>query len=366
VTASGRRRQGAKRGTGVSGQCGISLERKVTALRHADIYPEGVHTVEVRESHMSWVFLTERCAYKMKKPVRFPRLDFSTLALRHRQCENELLLNRRLAPAVYLGLVRLTCDEKERLSLDGDGETVEWLVRMVRLPTDRKLERLVEEGRVQGDAIRADIATAAELLIRFYRPAPVVPMLADEYRLRFVDEIASITTELLSPHFDLPTDLIHCAADWLQAFTEERAALLQGRARRVIDAHGDLRPQHVYVGPDPAIIDCLEFNRDLRLRDPLDELSFLRLECDRLGDPRPGDLFIGRYSQSLGDPAPAELIRFYAAFRAYERARLAASHLDGRNPPDPPDPAYAAKWRERTLTYLRLAKAYREPGRYPE
>jgi uncharacterized protein len=347
----------------MSGRCGISLERKVAALRHADIYPDGVHAVEVRESHMSWVFLTERCAYKMKKPVRFPRLDFSTLALRHRQCENELLLNRRLAPAVYLGLVRLTRDEKERLSLDGDGEAVEWLVRMVRLPSERKLERLVEEGRVQDGAIQADIATAAELLIRFYRPAPPVPMPADEYRLRFVNEIASITTELLSPQFDLPTDLIHCAADSLRAFTEESAALLQGRARRVIDAHGDLRPQHVYVGPDPAIIDCLEFDRDLRLRDPLDELSFLRLECDRLGDPWPGDLFIGRYRQSLDDPAPAELVRFYAAFRAFERAKLAAGHLDGVALADP---AYAAKWRERTLTYLRLAQAYREPGRYPD
>ncbi len=339
----------------------VGLQRKIETLRCPDMYPEGAHTVDVRESHMSWVFLTEQFAYKMKKPVKFPRLDFSTLALRHMQCENELVLNRRLAPAVYLGLVRMTCDEKGRISLDGEGETVEWLVRMVRLPTERKLERLVGEGRVKGDEIMADIATAAELLIRFYRPAPPVHMPADEYRQRFVNEIASITAELLSPHFDLPADIIDCASAPLQAFVAKKAALLEGRARWVIDAHGDLRPQHIYVGPDPAIIDCLEFDRDLRLRDPLDELSFLRLECDRLGDPRPGDLFIERYRQALDDPAPAELIRFYAAFRAYERAKLAIGHLEG---PDSPDPACAAKWRERTLTYLRLAEAYSVPKRY--
>jgi uncharacterized protein len=340
----------------------IGLQRKIEALHSPDIYPEDARRVEVRESHMSWVFLTERFAYKMKKPVKFPRLDFSTLALRKEQCENELVLNRRLAPAVYLGLVGMTWDKEGRISLDGAGETVEWLVRMVRLPTERKLERLVEEGRVQDSEILAAIAAAAELLMRFYRSAPPVHMSAEEYRLRFVNEIASITAELRSPRFDLPSGLIRSAAESLQAFAEERAALLEGRAGRVIDGHGDLRPQHVYVGPDPAIIDCLEFDRDLRLRDPLDELSFLRLECDRLGDPQPGDLFIGRYRQALGDPAPAELIRFYAAFRAYERAKLAIGHLEG---PEPPDPAYAEKWRERALTYLRLVEAYRRPGRYP-
>ena len=360
MKASGRQREESERNAKAAGWSAISLERKVAALHCADIYPEGAGTVEERESHMSWVFLTERFAYKMKKPVKFPRLDFSTLALRKGQCENELVLNRRLAPAVYLGLMGMTCDKEGRISLDGPGETVEWLVRMVRLPTERKLERLIEEGRAQGQEIKADIAAAAELLMRFYRSAPPVHMPAEEYRLRFVSEIASITAELLSPQFGLPADLIDGAAARLQAFVANEAALRGGRAPRVIDAHGDLRPQHIYVGPEPAIIDCLEFDRELRLRDPLDELSFLRLECDRLSDPRPGDLFIERYRQMLEDPAPAELVCFYGAFRAFERAKLAIGHLED---PDSPDPAYAAKWRERALTYVRLAEGYSTPAR---
>lgn len=363
MRSGGRRRKGVRGGVGLTGQRDVGLARKVEALRDPGIYPEGARAVDVRESHMSWVFLTDRFAYKMKKPVKFPRLDFSTLALRRLQCENELVLNRRLAPVVYLDLVRMTYEENGCISLEGTGETVEWLVKMIRLPTERKLERLVMDKRIQEDGVRVDIAMAAELLIRFYRPAPPVHMPGEEYRLRFANETTRITAELRAPHFDLPREFIRRAAYSLQAFIEDQGALLTARAGRVIDAHGDLRPQHIYVGPDPAIIDCLEFDRDLRLRDPLDELSFLRLECDRLGDPWPGDFFIQCYRQALDDPAPAELLRFYAAFRAYERARLAVTHLEG---PDPPDAATTAKWRERALTYLRLVETAFEPGWYPD
>lgn len=362
MRSSDRQREGAERRAGaVAVRHEIGVERKIEALRRPEMYARDVRALEVRESHMSWVFLTERFAYKMKKPVKWDRLDFSTLALRRTQCENEVVLNRRLAPAVYLGLVRMTCDEKGRLRLGGQGEAVEWLVRMVRLPTERKLERLVEERRVH----EHDLVSAMELLTRFYRSAPPVHMPGAEYRLRLANEIASITAALLSSQMDLPSDSIRNVAAWLQAFVEGKAALLEARAGRIIDAHGDLRPQHVYVGSDPAIIDCLEFDRDLRLREPLDELSFLRLECDRLGDPRPGDFFIARYREALSDPAPAAVIRFYAAFRAYERAKLAAGHLKDSADPAPADPAYATKWRERALTYLRLAGAYAAGTRYP-
>lgn len=354
MKASRRWRKGVRSGAGLSGHQEVGLERKVEALRDPSLYPENSKTVDVRESHMSWVFLTDRFAYKMKKPVKFPRLDFSTLALRHLQCENELVFNRRLAPKVYLDLVRMTCDENGCISLEGNGETVEWLVRMVRLPTERKLERLVMEKRTREEEVRADIVVAAELLIRFYRPAPPVHMPVEQYRRRFAIEISSITAELRSPQFDLPGELIRRTACALQAFIEDKRALLKARAGRVIDAHGDLRPQHIYVGPDPAIIDCLEFDRDLRLRDPFDELSFLRLECARLGDPSAGDLFIQCCRRALDDPVPAELLCFYAAFRAYERAKLAAGHLED---PGLTDPATTAKWRERALTYLRLAEA---------
>jgi aminoglycoside phosphotransferase family enzyme len=340
----------------------IGMERKIEALRRLEIYARDVRAVEVRESHMSWVFLTERFAYKMKKPVKWDRLDFSTLALRHMQCENEVILNRRLAPAVYLGLIRMTCDENGRLHLGGQGEIVEWLVRMVRLPTERKLERLVEERRVH----EHDLVSAMELLTRFYRSAPSVHMPGAEYRMRLAQEIEFITAKLLSAHVYLPSDSVREVAASLRAFVERKSALLEARAGRVIDAHGDLRPQHIYIGADPAIIDCLEFNRDLRLREPLDELSFLRLECDRLGDPRPGDFLIARYREGLSDPAPAALVRFYAAFRAYERAKLAIGHLMDSDSagPAPADPGYTTKWRERALTYLRLAKAYGMGSRY--
>lgn len=323
----------------------VTLDDKVAFLRQPQAYGKTPRQVEARETHMSWVFLTERHAFKLKKPIRFPHLDFSTLALRRRFCEAELVLNRRLAAAVYLGLSRLGREASGRLSLDGEGESVDWLVRMVRLPGERKLERMI--GRGQFD--EAGVTAAAALLSRFYQQAVPVGMASHTYLKHLREEISAIAAELLSPQFALPRNRIEAIAAALQAFVDRRTRLLADRAARVLDAHGDLRPQHVYLGHEPAIIDCLEFDRDLRMRDPLDEVAFLRLECERLGDRRPGDVFVDVYARISGDPVPGDLIGFYGAFRALERAKLAIGHLRDAT-------GDADKWRNRTLTYLTLAR----------
>src|SRR5262249_4067578 len=117
-----------------------TVEQKIAFLSRPEAYPEPTRRVEMKETHMSWVFLTDTKAWKLKKPVRYDFLDFSTREARRRDCEEELRLNRRLAPDVYYGIAPLTIDPQGGMRLAGAGETIDWLVRMRRLPADRMLD----------------------------------------------------------------------------------------------------------------------------------------------------------------------------------------------------------------------------------
>lgn len=323
-----------------------SLAATIAFLSRPENYPDTTTSVDVRETHMSWVFLTERYAYKLKKPVRYPFLDFSTLERRRHNSDEEVHLNRRLAPGVYLGVVALTRDNAGRLKLEGAGEPVEWLVKMRRLPDDCMLDRAIAARCVPAERI----AHAARLLVDFYRGAPVVALDAHIYRRRINDRLETNCTALLQAHYGLPSARIQAVCAAQRSFVARHPATIDARAARVREAHGDLRPEHVCLLPAPVIIDCLEFNRDFRLLDPIDELSFLALECERLGDRGVGQVFLDTYRDATRDIPPPELIAFYQSLWAMLRARLCAWHLDD------PTVSTPAKWTALTLDYVALAE----------
>ena len=154
-------------------------------LSKAASYGPHVAEVETRETHMSWVFLAGDRIYKLKKPVRYPFLDFTTLGARETDCRAEIRLNRRLAPDVYLGIVRLALESTGTLALDGEGETVDWLVVMRRLPEGRMLDNLIAQGAVNHGEIERVAGILAEfyryLLDREVREPPKWPPLARQY-----------------------------------------------------------------------------------------------------------------------------------------------------------------------------------------
>lgn len=328
----------------------VGLEAKVSFLRRPNAYPERPSVVEVRETHMSWVFLTDAFAYKLKKPVRYAFLDFSTLEERRLNCEAEVRLNRRLSSDVYLGTVALTADAQDRLHIDGPGRTVDWLVKMRRLPAERTLEHAIAAGAVG----EADIRQLAARLDAFYREAAAVPMDPREYRRRFEDGVRANHQELARPAFGLSRELVDELATAQLNFLDARGDLLEERARsgRIVEGHGDLRPEHVYLGSEPTVLDCLEFNRDFRIVDPADELSYLAMECERLGAPFIEAWIFTTYRDRTGDDPPRALIDFYKCCRAYLRAKIAIWHL---NEPDVREPS---KWAERTNQYLYHAQNY--------
>jgi aminoglycoside phosphotransferase family enzyme len=325
------------------------IEAKVAFLRRPEAYPERPRAVDAVETHMSWVFLAGRDVYKLKKPVRWDSLDFSTPALRKRDCEEEVRLNRRLARDVYLGTIELTLDLEAGLALAGAGEPVDWLVHMRRLPADRMLDALI----LRGPLSEADVRPAALHLARFYADARPLALAAPEYRSRLARGVSDDLRELGRPEFGLCRSRVHALAAAQLRFLAEKPALFDQRVHegRIIEGHGDLRPEHICLTPEPAIIDCLEFSAELRMLDPADELAFLLLECERLGSARVGRWFLDAYREVSGDEPPEPLLRFHRTYRALRRATIAAWHLQD------PGVADRERWRERARCYLDLAGA---------
>ncbi len=330
----------------------VGLADKIAFLQRPDSYPEQPTAVEAKETHMSWLFLTDAHAYKLKKPVRYDFLDFSTIEARRLNCEREVALNRRLAPGVYLGILPLTVDMDGALHLSGPGRPIDWLVQMHRLPAEQTLEHAIITNQVREDDVRR---VAAHLGV-FYRGAAPIGIDPQQYRHRFEEGILNNWQELARPLFSLRADVVAELATAQLAFLAAHGDLLESRARaeKIVEGHGDLRPEHIYLGTKPVVMDCLEFNRDFRIQDPADELAYLAMECDRLGAPLINDWVFGAYGDRTGDHPPQSLIEFYKCYRAYLRAKIAVWHLDE---PDVRDPS---KWTGRADEYLRLAREYAE------
>jgi len=324
----------------------IELREKTALLARPATYGPGVTAVETVETHMSLVFLAGPTVYKLKKPVVYPFLDFSTLAARERSCRDELRLNRRLAPEVYLGLSTITRKADGTLALDGRGEVVDWLVRMRRLPGGRTLDRLIAAGTVTAEQVDA----VAAALARFYASAERSRVSADEYVQQLRNEHA-ISRDVIRAY---ENGLARPLLDEVQRFFDEDHALLRARvtAGRIVDGHGDLRPEHVWLNTPPLVIDCLEFNERLRQVDPFDEIAYLGLECARLGAGWIGPRLLESVANALGDAIDTRLLHFYARYRACIRARLALAHLAESSPREP------ERWQPLARAYLQLGAGF--------
>jgi len=317
-----------------------SLATKVAFLRglcgHGD---------EVIETHFAWIFLTGDRALKLRKPQRRGTMDYGSLEARRRGSLEELRLNRPLAPGVYLDALPLTADTDGRLALGGTGRPVDWLVRMRRLDRaqflDARLARLEAGDRRLGEIAR--------WLADFYRRAETAPVDGPAFVARLHGQVAANHRVLQQADIPGANALTGRQDDFIAA----ESALFAQRAAAgcVVEAHGDLRPEHVFLGSPPAIIDRLEFDRELRLLDRAEELSLLELECARLGHADVGRRLRGDCLAALGDGAAETLLAFYRSHRATTRAKLyvwRSAEPDGNTP---------AAWIERAKSYVSGALA---------
>jgi aminoglycoside phosphotransferase family enzyme/predicted kinase len=294
-------------------------------LRPEAYGPHPTRRVSLRTTHASWVFLTDAEAWKVKRPVDFGFLDFRTVEARRRACEDEVRLNRRLAPGIYLGVepVRATPDG---LSF-GDaaaGPIVDWAVRMRRLPDGANAAAMLGRGLLRTDRL----AALAELLAAFLNEAPPTPALGAPEVLRGnVDEnfrqVEPFTGALVErATFD---DVRAFQLGALAAHHDRFAARVdRGRIR---DGHGDLRLEHVYFLPAPdgiVVVDCIEFNDRFRCGDVAGEAAFLAMELEAARRPDLAAGFLARFAEASDDFALYGVIDFYLSYRAWVRGKVAA------------------------------------------
>jgi aminoglycoside phosphotransferase family enzyme len=335
-----------------------SVDDKVAFLRRAGAFP-GEGQAEALQTHMSWVFLTDERAYKLKKPVRFPYLDFSTLDRRAQACAEELRLNRRLAGEVYLGMAPLLLKPEGfrvgDLAPDGPpagartgADIVDWLVVMRRLDRGRMLENLMGDGVSDGCLSRL-----ARRLGDFYRHAPRARMTPGAGPARRRAEFKAARAILLDPRLNTPRGLVRRVLSLALRVGPRSDTLVDRRIRRgrIVDGHGDLRPEHIWLGDGVLVIDALEFSASLRAVDPLEEIAFLELECSRLNSPEVGLRLKRKILWRLAEIRSEPLFTYYRSRRALQRARLAMAHLLE------PEVRTPEVWPSRARTYLRFALA---------
>jgi aminoglycoside phosphotransferase family enzyme/predicted kinase len=317
----------------------------IDALHRPEAWPEGERPTEVRATHASVVFLTERRAYKVKKAIDLGFLDYSTLAARRHWCEEEVRLNRPRAPGIYLGVVPIAL-AAGRPRVEAAGEAVEWAVKMARLPDEASLLARLEANDVTPELLARIGRKLGELHREAERSSRIAQFgSADVARRNTVEnfeqsrpEIGRCVSEAV---FSRLQALQLGALDALGPAMDRRVA-----AGRPCDTHGDLRLEHVYVLPAGiAFIDCIEFNERFRYADPIADLAFLYMDLAVRGARELAEALGEAWFSASGDDDARALLPFWSSYRSTVRGKVAGMIL--REPDLPPDRAQDALDRAR-------------------
>jgi aminoglycoside phosphotransferase family enzyme/predicted kinase len=323
------------------------------ALLEPGAYPHLPASVELRETHISWVFLAGDKAYKVKKPVRFPFLDYATPARRRACCHAEVQLNRRFAPGLYRGVVAIVPRGPDGLGIapEHDLRAVDYAVVMGRYDESATLAAHLERG----DASVSDMVAVGAAVAGFHAAAPVEDTAGELGLAAVVEE----TLDTLATA-GAPPQRLHALTRFCRAALVHFEPVLAQRARDGLrrDGHGDLRAEHILLGERIEAVDGLEFDRELRVADVGYDLAFLIMDVARRDDDLARALLRG-YRATGGDPGCDELLSFLCAVRALVRAKvdlLRAIQLDGRA---------ADERHSRAIELLGVAERYAWRARLP-
>lgn len=313
------------------------LPPPLDALLRPEIYPHHPPSVELIQTHASWVFLAGPEVFKVKKPVRFSFLDFSTLDRRRDLCHDEVRLNRRLAPRTYLGVVAIVPVGPDRVRLAGaeDPAAVEYAVHMRRLPEEHILARILERG----GANRDDIQRLARHLERFHRTAATGPEISANGSPEAIAAILRENFETVARFRGLtidPSDDEEIQR-WAWRFLDDHRELLVRRcqSKRIRDCHGDLHAEHVCLIDPPEIFDCIEFNTRFRFIDVASDIAFLSMDLRFHDRADLADALLRAYVEEGGDEEVFVLAPFYECYRAYVRGKVDSLTASEPEVPEP-------------------------------
>lgn len=346
----------------------MDLASLISELSDPGRYPFPVTDVDVRQTHISVVFLAGQFVYKIKKPVKLSFLDFSTLDQRRHFCNEEVRLNRRLAPDVYLGVLPVT-DDGSGVRFEGTGQTVEWAVKMRRLPEAATLEQRVLRAEIDAAQVRPLAHRLAEFHATAARSDAIAAFGRFEIVARNIRENFAVSAPMIgrtisaAVHERLVTLTEH--------LLDEFKTMIDSRAARGVpcDTHGDLHLDHVYLFPDrppPAdlvIIDCIEFNERFRYTDPIADMAFLAMDFEFHGRHDLAAVLTESYFQARDDAEGQRLLSLYVSYRAAVRGKVDGLQLDEQEIPETARDAAQVRARGHWLLALGALEApSRRPG----
>jgi hypothetical protein len=303
------------------------------ALLNPKIYPDHPKEVGFLETHISLLFFTGNHVYKVKKPVDFGFLDFTSLEKRKFFCVQEVNLNRRLSPEIYLGVVKITKDG-DRILLDGRGEVVEYAVKMKQIPEELLMDKLLEKKQVTSKMIEA----VSEKLVHFYFTAETNESIQSFGRPERVKQDTDENFEQTIRYMGItiPEDVYEEIKNRTNDFfrTEEPVLYQRMASDKIRDCHGDLRLEHIFWGKEISIFDCIEFNERFRYTDVAADIAFLAMDLDYHGREDLSEHLIRAYIGESGDYELMGVLDFYKCYRAYVRGKVESFRLDDPNIPE--------------------------------
>jgi aminoglycoside phosphotransferase family enzyme len=304
----------------------------IEALKKPQTYPKNPGQIQLVQTHISYVFLTQNTVYKVKKSVNFGFLDFRTLEKRKFFCEKELQLNRRLCPDMYLQVVPIT-NQNGTYKIGGTGEPVEFALEMKRIPQDKIMTKLLEENKVDTKLV----GEIAKIIADFHAKAETSPS---------INEIGSFATVKTNwdENFQQTRNVIGVTISQqdfealegkIGNFMQQNKALFEKRIAegRIRDCHGDIHSENIFITDKIYIFDAIEFNERFRYSDVAADVAFLAMDLDFKNRTDLSDHFIEKYVEYSSDGELPKLLPFYKCYRAYVRGKVIGFKLVDPNVP---------------------------------
>ena len=326
----------------------------VDALMKPEAYDEEPGQIELTQTHISFVFLTRNFVYKVKKALDFRFLDFTTLEKRRFFCEKELELNRRLCGDMYLEVVPI--NRSKIIKMKGEGETIEYAVKMKRMPQDKMMDKLLEEKKVDNKLIDS----IAKIIAEFHSKAETNRRISEFGSLAIIEtnwkENFEQTREFVGKTISMKNfKLIH---ERIDDFMKRNLSFFEKRVAedRVRDCHGDIHSGNIFITDRIYIFDAIEFNERFRYSDVASDVAFLAMDLDFKERTDLSNFFVKKYVKYSGDQELTKLLPFYKCYGAYVRGKVTSFKLE--------DPNVGSEEKNAAMkeakAYFKLASTYAE------
>lgn len=326
----------------------------ISSMLNTDVYDHPVKKLELIETHISWVILTGEFAYKIKKPVNFGFLDFSTLKKRLGFCEQEIRLNRRLAPGIYLEVVAITGSPDKPL-VSGSGKAFEYAVKMLQFPQSAQLDNILAAGELKAE----HMDSFARMTADFHHTAAIANATMDYGEKDVLYHPVEENFQQIKMHLDtrIYAEKLSALLKWNESEFVKLATVFEQRKRDgfIRECHGDMHLRNlIWLNHQPMAFDCIEFNPHLSWIDVLSEIAFLVMDLQSHQQHQLANHFLNHYLEITGDYAGLLLINFYLCYRALVRAKVDALRIEQKDITE----VESLKSRASFESYLDLAITY--------